>query len=426
MVACFGVGFDNGCCGVQQTEASGVDERLEALVAARIQSLSLSMDEKVNAAKAAAQSQVVSKDREIMEERQQMEEALQREVQLHESERKEALEVQAEKLEEEFNARLAQRKEEYELELTLINAEVDRLRLALGEANTTAGRFKAQMVCENQTLKLQLDQINGEVRMLLEANARSRAHVSDLQKREEDLHQTLAEVRSVSEGKGKRIEQQLQAESATLPSKLIQLGLVGGRSDGVAKPASVVAGSIEPDTKERKFVFIFKGPGVDFTVFGGGTHKVQQVEVCEYDAERKYCIVHLHRNHGRRPVNLVNIVEEYNAVVCAEFKVELCKVTVSNGKLTPALYLFKEGCVSPPLLAKIKDDRLLQSPNYQMWRNPLRNPVAAGVGRVVTGAPVVAAVRVEEEEGGAAAGGGGVVEEEVAENGGVDTEEDDN
>ncbi len=64
----------------------------------------------------------------------------------------------------------------------------------------------------------------------------------------------------------------------------------------------------------------------------------------------------------------------------------------------------------------------MQSPNYQIWRNPLHNPVvAAGAGRgVCRGAPVVAAVHLEEEEAVSAGGDGG-----VAAVGGAEMEEDD-
>jgi hypothetical protein len=50
------------------------DAHLSALVAARVQSLSLSMNEKVDAAKVEARSQVARKDREMLEERQQVNE----------------------------------------------------------------------------------------------------------------------------------------------------------------------------------------------------------------------------------------------------------------------------------------------------------------------------------------------------------------
>jgi hypothetical protein len=156
---------------------------------------------------------------------------------------------------------------------------------------------------------------------------------------------------------------------------------------------------------------------------------VSQLEVGWYDddGERKYCIMQLHRRYGRRPGNLANIVTEYNAVARVEFKLQLSKERTANGGLTPSLYLFKVGSVNHQLLAKVMADRTVKPPTYQVWYNPLRDPVAVpeGVGRGITGvrggAPVDAA-----EEGGAAAGGGGVVEEEVAANGGVDTEEDDN
>jgi hypothetical protein len=115
-------------------DAGGGDARLEVLVAAKIQSLSLSMNEALEAAKAAARSQVAGKDRELLEERQRMEEALQQEMRRHE----EALEAQAERLEEEFCARLAKRQEEFdsweagnELGMAQMNAEVERLK---GEA----------------------------------------------------------------------------------------------------------------------------------------------------------------------------------------------------------------------------------------------------------------------------------------------------
>jgi hypothetical protein len=105
-----------------------------------------------------------------------------------------------------------------------------------------------------------------------------------------------------------------------------------------------------------------------------------------------------------------------------DMKIDLSMEVATNGQMIPALYLFKVGCVSPPLLAKVLDDRHLRVPTYQMWCNPLRDPVAAGAGRGVAGVPVVVAVRVEEEEV-AAAGGGALVEEEVAAAGGAETEE---
>ncbi len=70
----------------------------------------------------------------------------------------------------------------------------------------------------------------------------------------------------------------------------------------------------------------------------------------------------LHRKNGRRPANLGNIVSDYNAMASAEFKVELSE-----------LYRFKDGCVSDQLLEMIKANRRL--PTYQLWKNPLRNPV---------------------------------------------------
>jgi hypothetical protein len=186
----------------------------------------------------------------------------------------------------------------------------------------------------------------------------------------------------------------------------IPLGAANSSSRTGPSPvtSATVVSSSSTDSKERKFVFIFKGDGIDFGVFGADC-KVLQIEVGEYDGEQKYCVMHLHRNYGRRPGNLANIVNEYNAVALAEFKMQLSEERTANGGWTPSLYLFKVGSVKHELLAKVQSDRALavKPPTYQVWFNPLRRPVvvaaAAGGDGGVVAADGGAETEEEEEDG---------------------------
>ena len=459
----------------ESSVGAGGDARLEVLVAAKIQSLSLSMNEALEAAKAAARSQVAGKDRELLEERQRMEEALQQEMRRHE----EALEAQAERLEEEFCARLAKRQEEFdsweegnELGMAQMNAEVERLKgeavLLAQEGRGSLGETEVQLrsvVAELERMKEELlaltrDQPHhcpppSEEESQSAEIARLWLRISSMEKQQAKQQTKLQESRNKGEERLRQMHQSAkelqimclrverlseenrmlrggdrigllsvaQSSSAEVAiasySRLpalshkakritnpppISLGAANSSSRNGPSPvtSATVVSSSSTDTKERKFVFIFKGDGIDFGVFGADC-KVLQIEVGEYDGEHKYCVMQLHRNYGRRPGNLANIVNEYNAVALAEFKMQLSEERTANGGSTPSLYLFKVGSVNPELLAKVQSDRALavKPPTYQVWCNPLRRPVVAaaagGDGGVVSADG--GAETEEEEEG---------------------------
>ena len=201
-------------------------------------------------------------------------------------------------------------------------------------------------------------------------------------------------------------------------------------ASGPSSYAAVVAAGSQrsADTKERNFVFLFKGLGIDFSVFEGDW-RFKKVETGDLDAATKYCVISLHRKAGRRPANLVNVVHEYNGRAREAFRVELQmdKVGGARQPLVPALYLMKSGYAGNPATLKLMSDQCLQPSTYQSWTNPRRPGravTASGGSRTV--AQPSSEWSQEEEEGRSGAGGAAAagVSPRVA-GGGVETEDED-
>ena len=164
--------------------------------------------------------------------------------------------------------------------------------------------------------------------------------------------------------------------------------------DGSSYAAVVAAGlQKSAENKERDFLFLFRGRGIDISVFEGSL-KVKWVEVGELEAETKYCVISLHRMAGRRASNLVNVVHEYNGLAQPDFRVELQMDTIGGGKQVPALYLIRKGFAGNPATLKLMSDRLARPPTFSSWKNPLfpgdRRTTAYGGGRGRKGAARVA------------------------------------
>ena len=140
-----------------------------------------------------------------------------------------------------------------------------------------------------------------------------------------------------------------------------------------------------PDTNKRHhFCFAYHGPPrMHFDVFP--TLHFSTVEGCDDDeANVRLVRVSLLKNNGRRGMNIVNIVDEYNAHVAASRKDEAAIVPVAYGEGGEIIRCFK---ISAPLaniaiLAKIDKARIQGEASYWKWIAPTGNDPAAASSTV--------------------------------------------
>ena len=123
------------------------------------------------------------------------------------------------------------------------------------------------------------------------------------------------------------------------------------------------------DYKVREFVFIFRGQGVDLSVFGGD-YKVQRVEYgpIRPGNEFWYCVMYLHNNNARRYWSLVDFIYEYNQRAKPGWH-----VTLKIDSQISAIYVGNAGRLDD-LWAQIRQDRETLPSEYTQWINDIRGP----------------------------------------------------
>jgi hypothetical protein len=139
----------------------------------------------------------------------------------------------------------------------------------------------------------------------------------------------------------RRIEE-LTAASDTQANELRRTSLeLGFRNTQVENLLS------NSDSKHRTFMFAFSGRGVNFDVFNNENRsRTNKIEVGHLyngnsgeDDVIKYCVMHLTRNYGRRLVNLINVVQEYNRSVEDGWKITLRQLQPVMGVEQPLIFV---------------------------------------------------------------------------------------
>ena len=125
------------------------------------------------------------------------------------------------------------------------------------------------------------------------------------------------------------------------------------------------------DMKEREFMFIFTGQGIEVGVYEFDW-RMQRIEYGMIDATYKYCVMKLHRNFGCRRVNLINVVNEYNKKAGPDFQVTL-RLENLGGKQVSRFYLRKDRGVNP-ITERLVDDRKKRPSGYRVWSNRVNKP----------------------------------------------------
>ena len=147
-------------------------------------------------------------------------------------------------------------------------------------------------------------------------------------------------------------------------------------SSRVIKKISRSKASIGRDTKDREFMFLFTGEGIDASVYVSDW-RMHRVEYGQFNETHKYCVMKLHRNFGRRRSNLINVIEEYNQKAKDGFQVTLCEEN-QRGTTVSNIHLRKDGARNP-ITGKLDMDRKQRPANYRAWTNRMTKPPTGAV-----------------------------------------------
>jgi hypothetical protein len=100
-----------------------------------------------------------------------------------------------------------------------------------------------------------------------------------------------------------------------------------------------------PDNKYRTFMFAYSGRGIDVRVFeSDAASRVTRVEtgVLVNGQQLNYCVMTLGRNFGRRYINLMNVIDEYNGMAIDGWKVRVELVSPGDNENShPQLYVLR-------------------------------------------------------------------------------------
>ena len=158
--------------------------------------------------------------------------------------------------------------------------------------------------------------------------------------------------------------------SAPVPPPVASVVVSSGGTPAV-KAVRRKTSSNSADNKEREFMFVFSGQGIDFGVYGLDW-RMQRIEYGNLDPTHKYCVMKLHRNFGRRRATLINVVNEYNMKARTEFQVAL-RLENQGGKDMPRLYTRKDGRRNP-ITDRLVADRRDRPMWYKAWSNRINKP----------------------------------------------------
>jgi hypothetical protein len=109
-------------------------------------------------------------------------------------------------------------------------------------------------------------------------------------------------------------------------------------------------------------MFAFSGRGVNFDVFNSDDRlRTNKIEVGYLrngeDEVIKYCVMHLHRKFGRRLVNLINVVQEYNSSVEDGWKMTLRQLEPVMGVEQPLIFILPTMHPDNEIQRKVVRDR---------------------------------------------------------------------
>ena len=126
-----------------------------------------------------------------------------------------------------------------------------------------------------------------------------------------------------------------------------------------------------PDFKIREFMFVFSGQGIDCSIFGRD-FRMQRVEYGDIRPENgfKYCVMKLHHNCGRRYLNLINVLKEYNQQAGSGFQLNP-KQEFFGWVMKPAIYTRKFDA-KHPIWAQLTVDRVQRPVTYKPWTNRIK------------------------------------------------------
>jgi hypothetical protein len=130
------------------------------------------------------------------------------------------------------------------------------------------------------------------------------------------------------------------------------------------------------DTKERNFCFVYKGEALQPTLFESLYFQSAEGAYCREDG-MWYVRVSLDRNHGRRAINVPNILEDYNEKVQERDRV----VPAHLPQMASAITCFKTAGPSSNnhILCRIKADSKT-NPTYWRWDHKKLSEVVVSAG----------------------------------------------
>lgn len=117
------------------------------------------------------------------------------------------------------------------------------------------------------------------------------------------------------------------------------------------------------DTKERNFCFVYRGEALQPTLFESLHFQSAEGAYCTEDG-MWYVRVSLDRNHGRRVINVPNILEDYNEKV--QERDRIMPVHISQMALTITCFKTTGPSSSNHILCRIKADSKT-NPTYWRW-----------------------------------------------------------
>ena len=296
-----------------------------------------------DAAKRAARELVAAKDRAMLDEREAAGAALR---------------AREAELDGQFQGQMALRmeefkvlEEEYRLDMALCGAEVEELKARL--ANSGMDHHERETTA-------QLERVKADNAQLMAENARLRCSGA--------VDGEWRGVASSSPAAPLLIQPSSSLSQRTTTTRISR------QHNHLRAAIDVSSHHNSADTKAREFMFVFtgRGQGIDLELYEQQDTRMMRVEFGAIrvgplaNSGHMYCVMKLRRNFGRRPCNLINVLDDYNRMARPGFSVTLLLENVGGRVPQPVIYL-RGSSVSNPIWKQLDEDRARTPSTYTAW-----------------------------------------------------------